>query len=108
MELQDQYHGIELNLEEERKGERYKAKLLLRRNDVDDRSNAIATCHTLAEFLLIVPGGLRDGTTRPAYDVLLEKLGFLHVATGEIRAMALEGRGDGKHVHSADGSFVAT
>lgn len=67
MELQDQYHGIELNLEEERQGERYKVSLLSRRNGVDDRSNGIATCHTLAEFLLVVPEALRDGTARPAY-----------------------------------------
>lgn len=108
MELQGQYHEIELNLEEERKGERYKARLLLRRNDVDDRSRAIATCHTLAESLLIVPKGLGDGTARPAYDILLGKLGFLHVAIDDIRAMAREGRRDGKHEHSVVGSFVVT
>ena len=108
MELHSRYHRIELNLEEKRKGERYKARILLRRNDVDDRCQSIATCHKLAEFRLVVPMGLRDGTAEPAYGILLEKLGILHFAIDDIRAMAQEGRRDGKHVHSVDGSFGST
>ena len=108
MELHSRYDRIELNLDEERKGGLYKAKLLLRRNDVDDRCQSIATCHTLAEFLLVVPDGLRDGTAGPAYGILLQKLGFLHFAIDDIRAMAQEGRRDGKHVHSVVGSFGST
>ena len=99
---------IELNLEEKRKGEQYQAKLLLRRNDFDDRSRAIATCHTLADFLLIVPENQRDGTVRPAYGILLEKLGFLLDGIDKIRAMAEDGRMDGKHKHSAVGPYVAS
>ncbi len=97
-----------MNLEEERNGKLYKARLLLGSIDVDDRSKEIATCQSLAEFLLIVPEGMRDGTVRPAYDILLKKLGFLQVAADDIRAVALEGRTDGKHVHSAAGPFFAT
>ena len=108
MELHSRYHRIELNLEEKRKGERYKARLLLRRNDVDDRFQSIATCHKLAEFRLVVPEARRDGTARPAYDILLTKLGFLHLAIDDIRAMARDGRRDGKHVRSVDGSFDST
>ena len=108
MELHSRYDRIELNLEEERKGKRYKARLLLRRNDVDDRCQSTATCHKLAEFRLVVPKGLRNGTAEPAYGILLEKLGLLHFAIDDIRAMARDGRRDGKHVHSVIGSFVST
>lgn len=108
MELHSRYHRIELNLEEKRKGAHYKAELLLRRTDVDDRCSVTATCQSLAEFLLMVPDALRDGTARPAYDILLTKLGFLHLAIDDIRAMAQDGRRDGKHVHSVDSSFDST
>lgn len=108
VELHSQYHEVELDLEEVREGKHYKAKLVLKRNDVDDRSNTIATCHSLAEFLLIVPEGQRDGTVRPAYDVLLTKLGFLHGAITDIRDMARAGRRDCNDKHSVVGTFVAT
>ena len=108
MELQNQYNTIELNLKEDRPGERYNATVLLRRNDVDDRSKAIATCHTLAEFLLIVPKRSKDGTARSAYDILLQKLGFLHGAINDIRQMAERGRSDGRLRHSVVDSYFAT
>ena len=52
----------------------------------------------MADFLLIVPENQRDGTARPAYRILLEKLGFLLDGIDRIRAMAEDGRKDRKHV----------
>lgn len=106
MELLSHYQHIELILEERRQGSLYGAKLLLRRNDLDPTSfDSTSTCHTLTEFILFIPDDERDGTVKPAYDILLTKLGFLHNAIDEIRAMARAGRKDGKHNHLDSGTF---
>lgn len=104
--LLSHYEGIELVLEEKRKGSLYIGRLLLRRNDLDPASfDSTSTCHALTEFLLFIPEDERDGTARPAYDIFLTKLGFLHNAIDEVRAMAREGRKDGKLSHSDSGMF---
>ena len=100
---------MELSLEEKREGSLYIGRLLLRRNDLDPASlHSTSTCHTLTEFLLVIPKNERDGTARPAYDIFLTKLGFLHNAIDEIRALAREGRKDGKLSHLDCGIFVPT
>ena len=107
MTLLSRYDHIELSLEEKRKGSFYIGRLRLRRNDVNPTSlKRTATDHSLAEFNLCVPEDERDGTARPAYDIFLVKIGFLHNAIDEIRAMAREGRKDGEHNHMDTGTFL--